>query len=108
MNNYDESFDRIVDEIKAEQEYARDKWGIDVDRNKNLPNDWTSYIAHYSHSWMQGEFTPYTRKCVEDFRDHMIKVANLAITAAQEMDLILDGTNSRPDILKADNNETKS
>ena len=96
----EEHFQSICDEVYSEQSHAREKWGNRVDREVNRPTDWMAYITHHNSRWMAGQFAPYTRDNLHSFRKEMIKVANLAITAAQETDLILNGDNPRPDVLK--------
>lgn len=88
----------IFAEITEEQARARTKWGRDADRMANAPADWVTYIAHHATRWLPGGFRPYSRQTLLDFRSEMIKVANLAISAIQEVDLIMEGRNIRPDV----------
>ena len=90
----------IFSEVEREHNYARAKWGPYVDRKVNLPADWVSYITHYVTMWMDGSFRPYSRQTLLNFRRSMVKVANLAVSAIYEIDLILDGENDRPDVVE--------
>lgn len=91
---------RIYEEIQAERRYQVSRWGAKADDELNTPMDWVGYIARYSTNWMSGGFRPYPRDVLETFRKSMVKVAALAVAAVAWTDRILDGENSRPDVLK--------
>lgn len=76
----------VLEEIKAEREYQLKKWGDEVDRTINTPNDFAAYIAHHSTRWFKGGFTPYPKNVVDDYRTQMIKTAALAVAAVEALD----------------------
>jgi hypothetical protein len=76
----------VYDEIRAERDYQRDKWGDEADVKVNTPNDFVSYISHHSTRWFNGGFTPYPKTVVDDYRTQMIKTAALAIAAVEALD----------------------
>src|SRR3954469_2562725 len=76
----------IYGSIAAEREYQNNRWGTEADDSLNTPNDFVSYINHYSTRWFPGGFTPYTPATVDKFRESMIKVAALAIAAVESID----------------------
>jgi hypothetical protein len=78
--------DNILNEIRAEREYQKNKWGDEVDVTVNTPNDFVSYIAHHSTRWFDGGFTPYTSDVVDTYRKQMIKTATLAVAAVEALD----------------------
>jgi hypothetical protein len=94
--------EEILQEIIAERAYQIGRWGTNSDERLNRPTDWMSYITGYSSRWMDGTFAPYDRATLEEFRNSMLKTATLALAAIEETDKLLDGTNVRPDILRAD------
>ena len=76
----------IYDEIKAERDYQKKRWGNDTDDTVNTPNDFMAYISHYGTRWFAGGFAPYPKSVVDNYRKHMIKVAALAIGAIESLD----------------------
>jgi hypothetical protein len=90
---------KVIEEIQAEREYQRQKWGTEADLKVNTPMDFVGYIANHSSRWFGGGFRPYSRDTLGAFRIQMIKVATLAIAAIEHVDAILAGEVSRPDVL---------
>lgn len=84
----------IYDEIKAEREYQKEKWGVEKDDTLNTPNDWVAYIANHSSRWFPGGFRPYSEEVVADFRTQMVKVATLAVAAIESVDRGSPGSRS--------------
>jgi hypothetical protein len=72
----------IADEVRLENEYSSKKWGDEFDA-QNTPNDWVAYVAMHA-----GRAVTYPWDAAE-FRKQMIKVANIAITAASWCDRTL-------------------
>lgn len=77
---------KILDEIKVEREYQKDKWGDSVDKTVNSPNHFVSYIAHHTSNWFNGGFAPYSKETVDAYRESMIKTATLAVAAVEALD----------------------
>jgi len=73
---------RIADEIQAEQDHGRQKYGGHKDNlahdSKRLPSDWYYCIADHNKRAIMA--TPMER------RQHLIKVAGLAVSAIEEFD----------------------
>lgn len=78
--------EEFLDSVCKEREYQVARWGNEADDTANEPNDWVSYINHYSTSWFPGGFVPYTETTVEAFQRAMIKVAAIATAAVESMD----------------------
>lgn len=76
----------VYKELEDERKYQRERWGDSVDLLINTPNDFVSYISHYSTKWLSGEFTPYSKETVDNFRIQMIKTAAIAIAAVEALD----------------------
>lgn len=76
----------IYEEIRAEREYQKNKWGNKADVEINTPNDFVSYIAHHSTRWFNGGFAPYPTSVVDNYRTQMIKTAALAVAAIEALD----------------------
>lgn len=91
----------IEQELIQERKYQVSKWGTSADDLVNTPMDFVGYIAHHSTRWFSGGFRPYSKATLEEFRVQMVKVGALAIAAIEAVDKILQGTNSRPDVLEA-------
>jgi hypothetical protein len=73
--------DKILEEIKNEREYQKNKWGgPEVDAENNSPADFVLYITHYATKWFKGGLPPHN---TEAFRESMIKVATLAVAAIE-------------------------
>ena len=69
----------IIKDIIKEREYQIERWGLDFD-TKNTPNDWATYIVRYlAYSVPGTEIFDH-----ELFYKNMIKVATLAIAAAEQ------------------------
>jgi len=77
---------RILNEIDTERKYQINKWGNEVDDTENTPNDFISYISHFSTRWFNGGFAPYHTDTVDEFRKSMIKTAALAVAAVESID----------------------
>lgn len=78
---------KLFPEVEAEHNYAMEKWGGDnVDDEMNSPIQWMAYLQHYSSRWYPGHFPPFSEAELADFRRDMIKVANLALSAAEQVD----------------------
>lgn len=92
--------DKILEEIRKERAYQKERWGTEADDKVNTPADWSLYISNYASKWMDGTFRPYQRKTLEGFRTSMVKTATLAIAAIESIDRQLDGTVERKDVLK--------
>jgi hypothetical protein len=78
--------DTILSEISTERDYQITKWGNEADDTINLPNDFISYMNHYSTKWFPGGFAPYTPETVDAFRTSMIKTAAIAVAAVESLD----------------------
>jgi len=76
----------ILQEIETERQYQENKWGNDADDKINFPNDWVTYINHHATRWFKGGFAPYDDKTIDAFRAQMIKVAAIAVAAAESID----------------------
>lgn len=76
----------IYDEIRNERDYQKKRWGDEADVKVNTPNDFVSYIAHYSTRWFDGGFTPYPKETIDKYRTQMIKTAALAVAAVEALD----------------------
>lgn len=76
----------VYDEIRAERDYQREKWGDNADDTLNTPWMWAAYIGQYATRWMKGTFLPLERNITDEFRKCMIKVATLAIAAVESID----------------------
>lgn len=71
--------EKILNDIRIEQEYSDKKWGTEFD-DKNTVNDWCSYINIY----LANATTMKATK--EEQRKAMVKVANLAVSALRAFD----------------------
>jgi hypothetical protein len=78
--------EKIFAEIVKEIDYQEKRWGTQSDDTKNRPNDWASFISHYSTRWFPGGYAPYQSMTVDAFRASMIKTASLAISAIKSLD----------------------
>ena len=77
----------VLEEVLKEREYQIGKFGgYAVDDEKNMPNDWLSYIVAYGGKWFPGGFPPYSTSTLDQFRKSMVKVAALAVSAIQWVD----------------------
>ena len=76
----------IYDEIKAERDYQREKWGDRADDTLNTPWMWAAYIGQYATKWMRGTFLPLKTDVTDAFRECMVKVASLAVAAIESID----------------------
>lgn len=76
----------ILDEVRKEREYQKEKWGFKADTQLNTPNDFVSYISHHSTKWFEGGFEPYPPEVVDEYRKQMVKVAALAVAAIEGLD----------------------
>ena len=90
---------QVLSDLTNEREYQIQKWGTDADDRINTPMDFVGYIAHHSTRWFNGGFRPYSKETLQNYRQEMIKTATLAIAAVESVDKILDGTNTREDVL---------
>jgi len=82
--------EKIIEEILAEREYQDHKWGGDVHDDRHSSHDWVAFITKHlgkAVCW------PWSG---DRFRTQMIKVAALAVAAAEWHDR---GT-SRPGVCK--------
>lgn len=77
---------KVLEEIAAEREYQKEKWGVKADVELNTPNDFVAYIGHHASKWFNGGFTPYNSNVVDEYRKQMIKVAALAVAAIEALD----------------------
>jgi hypothetical protein len=77
---------KIFDEIYAEREYQKKRWGDELDDKYNTPLMWVAYLTQYATKWITGSFLPFDRKVTDSFRSSMIKVATLAIAAVESLD----------------------
>ena len=87
----------ILKEILEERKYQADKFAngnedelLSVDLKNNTPNDFVSYISHYSTTWFTGGFGPWSKDVLLQFRKSMIKTATLAIGAIIWVDAKID------------------
>jgi hypothetical protein len=87
----------ILDRIDAEREYQIERWG-DADDLVNTPNDFVSYLSHYSTKWFNGSFAPYNTETIYKFRDSMIKNAAIAVAAVEFADKLINREIERPDV----------
>lgn len=78
--------ENILNEIRKEREYQKERWGNETDDTLNTPWMWASYIAQYATKWMAGTFAPLSSDTVNTFRKCMVKVATLAIAAIESID----------------------
>lgn len=85
-DEFDPAFQEIMKGLHSELKYQEERWGHEADDTKNTPNDWATYIAHYSTRWFPNDYVPYTQETVDSFRDHMLKTAAIAIAAVQSLD----------------------
>lgn len=76
----------VYQEITAEREAQVARFGNEMDRVVNTPNDFVAYISHYASRWFKGGFQPYPTEMVNDYRQQMIKVAALAVAAVEALD----------------------
>lgn len=76
----------IYAEIRAEREHQQARWGNKADDTVNTPEDYIAFIAHHSTRWFPGTFRPHSTESVNAFRKQMIKVAALAVAAAESVD----------------------
>lgn len=76
----------IFEEIAAEREYQRKKWGDEADDQLNTPWMFAAYIAQYATKWMSGTFLPLSRGTTNTFRTCMVKVAAIAVAAIESVD----------------------
>ena len=72
--------EKIIEEILAEREYQDHKWGGPDHDDDHLGHDWMSYITKHLGKAMS---CPWDGK---KFRDQMVKVASLAVAAAEWYD----------------------
>lgn len=89
MAEYDEKLHCawLLQDVMQERLHQIEKWGgARVDDEKNTPNDFVSYLAHYSTRWYSGAFPPYDTDTLRAFRKSMIQTAALALAAAQWVD----------------------
>lgn len=94
--------ENIFEEIRKEREYQTSRWGTEADDQLNTPADWVLYINNYASKWMDGTFRPYKRATLLKFRESMVKSATLAVAAIESIDKQLNGTVTRADVLKED------
>lgn len=76
----------VLAAIDQERDYQVNKWGTAFDDNQNTPNDFVSYISHYSTKWFNGGFAPYDAETVAKFKQSMIKVAAIAAAAVESLE----------------------
>lgn len=91
--------DQALELIRKEREYQVAKWGTDADDKINRPMDFVGYISHHSSRWFNGGFAPYDRETLQAFVIQMVKVAALAIAAIEATNKVLEGLNTREDVL---------
>lgn len=89
----------IFAEIESERAYQDARWG-DADAARNTPNDYVTYMSHYSTKWLNGEFRPFSRSALQAFRTSMLKSATIAVAAIEATDRILSGETPRPDVVR--------
>jgi hypothetical protein len=72
--------EKIIEEILAEREYQDHKWGGDIHDDRHTGHDWIAYmVKHLGRS--------ITHRMADDtFRTQMIRVAALAVAAAEWYD----------------------
>ncbi len=76
MTTLPDEFKSVIDDVKAERCYQREKWCMAFD-DRNTLNDWVAYICHYA-----GRATEMHRG-VEEQKSDMVKVATLAVAALE-------------------------
>lgn len=70
--------EKIMEEILAEREYQDHKWGGDVHDDRHSSSDWIAYITKHL-----GKAVVWPWSGTRRFRDQMIRVAALAVAAAE-------------------------
>lgn len=71
--------EKVFELIRIERRYQDGLWGKDFD-DKNTPNDWVAYIAHYLG---KAVLFPFNK---DKFRNALIKVAALAVAILERED----------------------
>lgn len=89
----------ILKRISEERDYQDHRWG-NSDDDFNSPNDFISYLNHYSTKWLDGTLKPYNEETIFKFRESMIQTAAIATAAAEFAGKVLNKEVHRPDILK--------
>lgn len=78
--------DKIISDIVKEREYASSLWDRHFDK-KNTLNDWVSYICQYIGRAAKVTIAKeVTKRCKEEQRINLVKVAALAISAIEAFD----------------------
>ena len=87
----------FVSAVLAELDYQATRWAdgsrkglLDIDTEKNSPNDLVAFIAHHSSRWFPGGFPPYSVETLNAFQQQMVKVAALALSAHHSADIALE------------------
>jgi hypothetical protein len=76
----------VYDEIREERRHQAKRWGDQRDDTRNTPWMWCAYIARHATKWMSGGLTPIGGAATNSFRTCMVKVAAIAVAAAESVD----------------------